>query len=501
AGYIGGWLIDDDMHILDLAVDPSLRRQGVASSLLSHILEDAKALGAATASLEVRKTNYAAIALYTRFGFTQVGTRPAYYSPPVPGGQREDALILKCKIVQQAPYFINNVEKPQPASPEDDDRAGSPTGPAVASQNARPVILAIETSCDETAAAVITGDGQIIANAIASQVDYHARFGGVVPEIASRKHTEAIVGVVDEACEQAKITGWEGLDAIAVTYAPGLIGALVVGVAFAKGLAWATNLPLVRVNHMEGHIYANRLLAVENGPEPEASGSPDEAPRASALYTMGSQPASPFVISLLSGGHTMLVYVHDWAVYKVLGQTLDDAVGEAFDKVAKALGLGYPGGPVISSLALQGSPEAISFPRALMHSNDFNFSLSGLKTAVITWIRNQQEAGIAINPADVAASFQQAVIDVQVSKALAACQQMKVKTFCLGGGVAANQALREAYEQAFSATGIQLLFPPLELCSDNAAMIAAAALDRYNRGLFIQFDSDALAQTDLELDY
>jgi N6-L-threonylcarbamoyladenine synthase len=335
------------------------------------------------------------------------------------------------------------------------------------------VLLAIETSCDETAAAVIAGDGQLQSNIIASQVDFHARFGGVVPEIASRKHTEAIVGVVDAALEAAGRT-YTSCDAIAVTYAPGLIGALVVGVAFAKGLSWAAGLPLIVVNHLEGHIYANRL---SEALEP------------------------PFVIALLSGGHTMLVHVRDWGNYQVLGQTLDDAVGEAFDKVAKALGLGYPGGPIIGRLAAEGNPAAIEFPRALLHSGDLAFSLSGLKTAVLTYIRQEQAAGRELDVPDVAASFQQAIIDVQVAKALKALEQTGAKTFALGGGVAANQALRQAYTQALEARGIRVICPPQLACTDNAAMIALVALDRYRAAHFASLDIDAQATSNLEEPY
>jgi N6-L-threonylcarbamoyladenine synthase len=365
----------------------------------------------------------------------------------------------------------------EPAAP---NAAPAPqaSGSASASKPPSPVILAIETSCDETAAAVIDGEGRLLSNLVASQVDFHARFGGVVPEIASRKHTEAIVGVVDEALEQAGLADLGCLDALAVTYAPGLIGALVVGVAFAKGLSWASGLPLVRVNHLEGHIYANRM-----GP------APDKTLRA------------PFIIALLSGGHTMLVHVRAWGSYQVLGQTLDDAVGEAFDKVAKALGLGYPGGPIISRLAEQGNPAAFDFPRALLHSHGYSFSLSGLKTAVISFIKAQQESGQKLSLPDLAASFQQAVFDVQVAKALAALDETGCDTFCLGGGVAANRALREAYRQAMLPRGIRVLFPPDEACTDNAAMIARVALDRFRRKAFMSLGDDAEAHADLELAY
>jgi N6-L-threonylcarbamoyladenine synthase len=328
----------------------------------------------------------------------------------------------------------------------------------------------------------------LLSDTVASQVDFHARFGGVVPEIASRKHTESIVGVVDAALDEAGLDDWRQLDALAVTYAPGLIGALVVGVAFAKGLSWASGLKLIRVNHLEGHIYANRLAE-------QGDGSGARAP------SLAVPLAPPFVIALLSGGHTMLVHVRDWGDYHVLGQTLDDAVGEAFDKVAKALGLGYPGGPVISRLAEQGDPTAFDFPRALLHSHDYRFSLSGLKTAVITFIRKEQEAARPLDIPGIAASFQQAVIDVQVAKALTALEETGCTTFCLGGGVAANRALREAYEQEMTRRGIRVVFPPGSACTDNAAMIARVALDRFHKGNFMALDDDAFAQGDLECGY
>jgi len=265
-----------------------------------------------------------------------------------------------------------------------------------------------------------------------------------------------------------------------VTYAPGLIGALVVGMAFAKGLSWACDLPLIKVNHLEGHIYANRF-AKEDG-------------------TYRIDPTllePPFIIALLSGGNTMLVQVNRWGSYEVLGETLDDAVGEAYDKVAKALGLGYPGGPVIARLAAEGNPRAVEFPRALLHSGNYQFSLSGLKTAVLTAIREQTAQG-TLHIADIAASFEQAVIEVQVAKAVKACKAFGISTFCIGGGVAANTALREAYKAAMEPLGIRVLFPPLLACTDNAAMIAAVALDRYAHKEFASLSDDAAAHTDLE---
>jgi N6-L-threonylcarbamoyladenine synthase len=479
-GFAGAWLVDGVLQILDVAVVASHRRQGIASELLNRLMNDARDLGASSISLEVRESNEEAQALYTSLGFTRLGVRPRYYSSRS-GAARESAIIM-VKDLEKAVFAL-----PAAASATSPAAASAASPTVTPSALPAPVILAIETSCDETAAAIIDGEGRLLSNVIASQVDFHARFGGVVPEIASRKHTEAIVGVVDAALEKARLVGWQALDALAVTYAPGLIGALVVGVAFAKGLAWATGLPLIRVNHLEGHIYANRLEAVDPDDDIPPTPTPPLAP--------------PFVAALLSGGHTMLVEVRDWGAYRVLGQTLDDAVGEAFDKVAKALGLGYPGGPVISRLAEQGDPAVFNFPRALLHSHDYRFSLSGLKTAVITFIRKEQEANRPLDIPGIAASFQQAVIDVQVAKALTALEETGCRTFCVGGGVAANKALRDAYETAMAKRGIRVVFPLGSACTDNAAMIARVALDRFHRHRFMRLDDDAFAQADLELAY
>ena len=500
-GYAGGWLVDGDLQVLRVAVAPAFRQQGVANLLVRHLARDGNDLAATSISLEVRASNLAAQALYASLGFASEGVRPEYYPADQVGQPREEAVILRAKLplvikAGELAYVAGgDFEREGCAAAFDsedclscaaassaEERSGTDFGSlnSLGTYTSSPRILAIETSCDETAAAVIDGEGRLLANVIASQVDFHARFGGVVPEIASRKHTEAIVGVIDQTLEDAgnglglPDLSWDSLDAIAVTYAPGLIGALVVGVAFAKGLSWATGLPLISVNHLEGHIYANRITA---------------------------DVETPFIIALLSGGHTMLVHVRDWGSYEVLGQTLDDAVGEAFDKVAKALGLGYPGGPVISRLAALGNAKAIDFPRAMLHSKDLRFSLSGLKTAVITYIRAEQQAGRKLNLPDVAASFQQAVIDVQVAKALMALEQTGAETFCLGGGVAANKALRDAYADKLQARGIKVIFPPEIACTDNAAMIAAVALDRYRAGRFMDLADDAHAQADLETPY
>lgn len=483
-GYAGGWIIDGDLQILKVGVTPEYRRQGIAKELIARLASDARDLGAQTASLEVRASNEGAQAFYETLGLQLIGKRPGYYS------DHEDACIFQGPLpliahdvagmelkIDEATNSVVHVEEELLAG----EGAAADTQKAEMLEAHRPLILAIESSCDETAAAIVDGNGTLIADVVASQIDFHARFGGVVPEIASRKHIEAICGVCDECLERAaahlgaaRLT-WEDLNAVAVTYAPGLVGALVVGVAFAKGAAWAHNLPLIAVNHLEGHLYANKI------------GAPDFTP--------------PAVVSLVSGGNTMLVHMKDWGQYETLGTTIDDAVGEAFDKVAKALGLGYPGGPVISKYATQGNPEAIPFPRAMMHSGDLRFSLSGLKTAVVTYINDERAAGRELNIPDIAASFQQAVVDVQVKKAEMALKQTGAPTFCLGGGVAANPALRSAYENLCKRRRVRLVLPPMSACGDNAGMIALVALDRYNQHKFEDLSLDALAHTNLDEPY
>ena len=477
-GYAGGWVVDGDVQILKVGTDPAWRRRGIARELLAHVAADARNLGAQTVSLEVRAGNEGAQALYKALGLTPVGTRPRYYS------DREDALIMQGDLAalvgaaepaEESSRLVAGMELQVDAS---HDVQATAVGAAGAS---RPFILAIESSCDETAAAIVDGEGALASDVVASQIDFHARFGGVVPEIASRKHIEAICGVCDECLEvAAKNLGmrslrWRDLSAVAVTYAPGLVGALVVGVAFAKGAAWAADVPLIGVNHLEGHLYANRI------------GCPDFTP--------------PAVVSLVSGGNTMLVHMKGWGDYETLGTTIDDAVGEAFDKVAKALGLGYPGGPVISRYGAKGDPRAIAFPRAMMHSGDLRFSLSGLKTAVVTYINGEREAGRELNVPDICASFEAAVVDVQVAKAKRALEMTGARTLCVGGGVAANPVLRASYEKMCSKAGVRLVLPPLSACGDNAGMIALVALDRFRQKKFFSFDFDAKAHVNLDEPY
>lgn len=465
-GYAGAQLIGDDVQILDVGIIGTHRNQGLAKRLLARVTYDAMMLGAQTSSLEVNEANAPALALYERLGYETVGLRKNYY------GTGKNAVVMQVKLPLSVDVSAQDQKPAQPVRPYPPVRLARTHAEREAIAAHAPLILAIESSCDETAIAIADKNGQLLSNIIATQIDFHARFGGVVPEIASRKHTEAIVGVYEEALGRAAETlGLASpllpseLAAVAVTQGPGLVGALVVGLAFAKGLAYGNGLPLIGVNHLEGHLYANLFE------------TPDLTP--------------PFVASLLSGGHTMLVYVKEWGSYEVLGETLDDAVGEAFDKVAKALGLGYPGGPVISRLAAKGDPYAIDFPRAMLHSHDYRFSLSGLKTAVINYIHNENAAGRPIHLPDLAASFEQAVIDVQVAKALAAVQEKGVHDFCVGGGVAANPALRKALAETFARHDVRVTLPPLSACTDNAAMIALVGREHFVKGRFIELSDDS----------
>ena len=304
-------------------------------------------------------------------------------------------------------------------------------------------ILGIETSCDETAASVVVGGTVVRSSVVSSQVDIHARFGGVVPEIASRAHVDLLTPVIAEALVEAGVEGHD-LDAVAATYGPGLVGSLLVGVSTAKALALVWDVPFVAVNHLEAHLYA----ALLEDPTLEL----------------------PLVVLLVSGGHTMLVSMEHHGQYRMLGSTLDDAAGEAFDKVARYLGLGYPGGPAIDQIAMEGDPSKVTFPRAMYHQG-LDFSFSGLKTSVINHVRKHPEA----QTADVAASFQEAVVDVLVTKARRAARQIGAKGLVLGGGVAANSLLRERFLSACVEDGIHGFLPSREMCTDNAAMVASAA--------------------------
>lgn len=326
-------------------------------------------------------------------------------------------------------------------------------------------ILAIETSCDETAAAVVRNGREILSNVIYSQIDLHTLYGGVVPEIASRKHIEKINQVMAQALKEAGME-LSDLDAVAVTYGPGLVGPLLVGVSTAKAVSFASGLPLIGVHHIEGHISANYIEHHDLEP--------------------------PFVCLVASGGHSHLVVVKDYGEYEVLGRTRDDAAGEAFDKVARAIGLGYPGGPKIDKVAREGNPDAIAFPRAKVGDSDYDFSFSGLKSAVLNYLNSCQMRGETICQADVAASFQKAVVDVLTEHSMAAVERCGLRKFAIAGGVASNSALRQALEKACAEREIAFYRPSPLLCTDNAAMIGAAAYYEYVRGVRHGLDLNAV---------
>lgn len=327
------------------------------------------------------------------------------------------------------------------------------------------VILGIESSCDETAASVVRNGREVLSNVISSQIALHTLYGGVVPEIASRKHIEKINVVIEEALAEAHMT-LDDIDAIGVTYGPGLVGALLVGVSEAKAIAYAKNLPLIGVHHIEGHISAN--------------------------YIENKDLEPPFACLVVSGGHTHLVIVKDYGKYEIVGRTRDDAAGEAFDKVARAIGLGYPGGPKIDKVSKEGNPNAIAFPRAKVADSVYDFSFSGLKSAVLNYLNGCKMKNIPIVQADVAASFQKAVVDVLVEHAMHAVEEYGFKKFAIAGGVASNSALRSAMEEACKKRGVAFYHPSPILCTDNAAMIGAAAYYEYLAGTRSGWDLNAV---------
>lgn len=327
------------------------------------------------------------------------------------------------------------------------------------------LILAIESSCDETAASVVKNGREVLSNVISSQIALHTLYGGVVPEIASRKHIEKINQVIEEALKEAGVT-LQDITAIAVTYGPGLVGALLVGVSAAKAISFATGIPLIGVHHIEGHISAN--------------------------YIENKELEPPFICLVASGGHSHLVVVKDYGEYEIIGRTRDDAAGEAFDKVARAIGLGYPGGPKIDKLSKEGNPDAIHFPRAVVAENEYDFSFSGLKSAVLNYLNGCQMKGEPVNNADVAASFQKAVIDVLVDHSIAAVKNYGFDKFAIAGGVASNSSLRAAFEERCAKEGISFYHPSPIFCTDNAAMIGVAGYYEYLKGVRSGYDLNAV---------
>lgn len=332
------------------------------------------------------------------------------------------------------------------------------------------LILGIESSCDETAASVVKNGTEILSNVINTQIEIHKIYGGVVPEIASRKHIESIDAVVNEALKSAGV-GFSDIDAIAVTYGPGLVGALLVGVSFAKGLSYALKKPLVPVHHIRGHIMANFLAHKELKP--------------------------PFVSLVASGGHSHIVLVKDYTDFEILGRTRDDAAGEAFDKIARVIGLGYPGGPLIDKLAKEGNKDAFKFPRVRIDKNSLDFSFSGVKTAVINTLHKMDQQGVEYERADVAASFQDAVTDVLCEHTIEAARKTESKTIALAGGVASNSQLREKMKLQAEKEGIDVLYPPPVLCTDNAAMIACAGFYGFLKEEIADLDLNAVASLSL----
>ena len=450
-GYVGVSYSGDVADILKICVSSEYRRGGIAKNLLNRAFEQLRNLGINKVMLEVRASNSGAIAFYENVGFKKVCDRKNFYGT-------EDGVSYSIDISTfRAGETFENIYGCHECS------------------IASPLIFALESSCDETAGAVVGGGDNVVSSVVSSSAKFHARFGGVVPEIASRKHIEVISQVASETLRQAGLSNYEQIDAIAVTSNPGLVGSLVVGVAFAKGVAWAADKPLVFVDHLVGHLFANKLGDFEI--------------------------QLPAVASLISGGNTILVLVKNWGEYEVLGGTIDDAVGEAFDKIARAMNLPYPGGPEISALAVEGDASAVKLPRPLLHSHDLRMSLSGLKTAVILEIeRLKGENGGSLtrqNMADICASFEQSICDVQVVKAEDALKQTGAKTFCFGGGVAANTRLRASYEEMCASFGVDFRVAPKDVCGDNAAMIGLAAQFEFAKHNFVSLGGDVSSSSKL----
>jgi tRNA N6-adenosine threonylcarbamoyltransferase len=417
AGFLIGRSHPDAWHLMDVAVAPWARRRGVAARLLHAFLRAADEAGLPV-FLEVRPNNLEARSLYENWGFATIGARKRYYSDT-----GEDALVM-----------VRPVWTPEPAG-----RRGGLAGP----------LLAIESSCDDSSAAVVSPEGDVLSNVVHSQDAIHERYGGVVPEVASRAHVERMSVVVREALHQAGAS-MDDLAAVAVTVGPGLIGALLVGVQTAKAIAWARRLPLYPVNHLHGHL--------------------------AAVWLADGDAPLPMVTLVASGGHTSLVAVDARDSYRLLGQTLDDAAGEAFDKGARLLGLGYPGGRELDELAERGDPRAFDFPVGLKRSARPDFSFSGVKTALYYLLRDMSAQERTARAADVAAAYREAIVEALVSKAVKAAQREGASTLGVAGGVAANSLLRRRLRERGEAAGLHVVVPPFAYCTDNAAMIGAAAL-------------------------
>jgi len=447
-----------ESDIQTIAVADQARGQGLGRVLMLSLIDEARKRGARETFLEVRADNPGAQHLYRSLGFEDLGVRRGYYQP-----DNVDAIVMRLTIPPAQMQFAADaagLAAAPAAADRADPAAAADSAPAAVTRPLNridPLVLGIETSCDETGIGIVRGT-TLLSNTIASSMDEHARYGGVVPEVAARAHLEEMVPAIHAALAEAGVR-LDEIDAISVTSGPGLAGALMVGVGAAKALAVALDVPIYAVNHLVGHVGADLL---------RGEGATEDDPL-----------EYPTIALLVSGGHTSLLLVRDLVSdVELLGETIDDAAGEAFDKVARVLGLPYPGGPQIDRVAADGDPSAIRFPRGLSHQKDvakhrYDFSFSGLKTSVARWVEQKRDAGDTVPINDVAASFREAVVDVLLTKAVAACNDLGVPRLLLGGGVIANARLREVAQERTSAAGIALRIPPLSLCTDNGAMIAA----------------------------
>ncbi len=416
-GVFGIMTVLDEAEIHTISVKKNHRNKKIATSFMKYIVDYCLKEHIEKIFLEVRESNYPAINLYKKFKFQKIGRIEGYYEKP-----REDALRMMLDM--------NDIKE-------------------------NIITLAIETSCDETSVAIVKNGRDVLSNIISSQIDVHKRYGGVVPEVASRLHLEAMNSILKSALDEANLK-LDDIDVIAVTKGPGLIGALLVGISCAKALSFSMGKHLVGVNHMQGHICANYISHKELEP--------------------------PFISLVVSGGHTYLINVLDYQNYEIIGSTRDDACGESYDKVARALGLEYPGGPIIDRLAKEGNKDAIEFPRVMLEKDSYDFSFSGLKTAVLNYLNNKKQKNEPIIKEDVAASFQEAVMDVLVEKSFKLLKEKNQNKFVLSGGVAANSRLKERVLEKAKENNIQVYFPEKILCTDNAAMIATAGYYDYING-------------------